>query len=223
MSMKELLNLPLRLVSKIARTLRARVMIRQVTQKSDGARIVLSDAMLPVRLIVEPSAKFILNGRLTFESYLGRREQIYVKLGRDSTLLIDGDFNIGPGCRIVVEPGASLSIGGRRNENLAGLTENSQIMVRKSVRIGSDLICSWHVFITDSDWHESYGKEATQPTIIGDHVWITPNCSILKGSNIGNGCILATGAVTHCDTYPDNCLLGGQPARVLARNRRWSR
>jgi acetyltransferase-like isoleucine patch superfamily enzyme len=164
-----------------------------------------------------------LYGTLTFESYLVRSDGILIKLGKGSALVIDGDFNIDPGFRVVVEEEASLHTGGPRRESLSGMAENSQIMVKRRIRVGTDLICSWRVFITDSDWHETFNREGTQDTEIGDHVWITPNCSILKGSRIGNGCILATGTVTHCESYPDNSLLGGQPARVLAANRRWCR
>lgn len=116
-----------------------------------------------------------------------------------------------------------LYIGGRRDESASGMTERSRIMVRKHVHIGVDLICAWGVFITDCDWHEIIGHTNTQETVIGDHVWIAPNCSILKGSHIGNDCIIATGSVTHRTSFPDGTLIGGVPARVLATGRQWTR
>jgi hypothetical protein len=48
-------------------------------------------------------------------------------------------------------------------------------MMRRRVHIKVDLICSWGAFITDCDWHENIGHPNTEETVIGDHVWITPN------------------------------------------------
>lgn len=212
-----------RIPFRVIRRLRGIRLSALVTAKKPGARIVVADAFLPVTIRVGKGANFILGGRLTLEPWEGNRERIYISLGEGSSLEIAGDFNLGPGCRVIVAPGAHLRIGGRKKESGSGMTERSMIMVRKRVDIGCDLICAWGVFITDCDWHESSGASSTEETVIGEHVWITPNCSILKGSNIGGGCIVATGSVTHRATYPGGCLVGGVPARVLAKGREWCR
>lgn len=223
MSLSILTNLPWRVFLKILREIRGKYLTNKVTERSREGRVVIGDAFLPINIQVERGAKFIVRGRLRFESFQGLREVVFLSLGRDSTLVIDGDFNLGPGCRIVVEPGGYLYIGGRRIENLCGITERSRIMVRKRVHLGADLICSWGVFITDCDWHENIGHRNTEETVVGDHVWIAPNCSILKGSRIGDGCIIASGSATHMAAFPDRSLIGGLPARVLATNRDWTR
>src|SRR2546427_2162629 len=217
------LRFPWRCFSKLIRELRGGCLLNKVTDRREQARIVIADPFLPVSFHVGENAKFILKGRLTFASFQGLREIIYLNLARDSSLIIDGNFNLGPGCRIDVARGGQLYIGGQRVESLSGVTERSRIMVRERVHIGADLVCSWGAFITDSDWHDMAGHRSTEETVIGDHVWITPNCSILKGSRIGNGCILASGSVTHRASFPDGCLVGGVPARVLAANRKWNR
>ena len=208
---------------KIIRFVRGCLLTRKLTYKSLGAGIVLNDAFLPVTISIGQGAKFELHGRLSLESWNGLRQGIYISIGNNSKLSVKGDFILGPGCRIILEPNAELSIGGRKCESAAGLTERCLIMVRKHVNIGTDLICSWGTYITDCDWHEITGIANTAETIIGDHVWIAPNCSILKGSIIGSGCIVATAAVAHKTVYPNNCLIGGIPARVLSKNRVWSR
>lgn len=58
--------------------------------------------------------------------------------------------------------------------------------------------------------------------VIGNHVWIGRNCTLLGGTHIGDGsiigaCSLVTGKV------PNNCIAAGSPARVIKRNRAWSR
>jgi acetyltransferase-like isoleucine patch superfamily enzyme len=60
-------------------------------------------------------------------------------------------------------------------------------------------------------------------TVIGDHVWVASGVSVLKGSRIGDGSILACGSVVHKVTIPPHSLAGGTPCRVLAENKTWRR
>ncbi len=50
---------------------------------------------------------------------------------------------------------------------------------------------------------------------IGNDVWIGANCTILKGAHIGDGCVVATGAVVLRGTFPGNSLIAGNPAVVV--------
>lgn len=52
------------------------------------------------------------------------------------------------------------------------------------------------------------------PVIIGNDVWIGANVSILPGVKIGDGAILATGAVI-TKNVPDYAVVGGIPAKVI--------
>jgi acetyltransferase-like isoleucine patch superfamily enzyme len=214
---------PWRVLSRIIKEARNKHLTSKVKREHETASIVVTDPFLQVKLTVESGANFILRGRLSLEPFQGLREPVFIYLARGSTLVVDGDFTMGPGCRIHIDPGARLYIGGRRKESLSGMTERTRVMVHKQVHIGADLVCSWGVFITDCDWHKIKGQRSSEDTLIGNHVWITPNCSILKGSRIGDGCIVASGAVTHRATFPNRSLVGGVPARVLAANREWSR
>lgn len=49
---------------------------------------------------------------------------------------------------------------------------------------------------------------------IGNDVWVGGNCTILPGVTIGNNVVIAAGAVVTKDV-PDNCLMGGIPARKI--------
>jgi acetyltransferase-like isoleucine patch superfamily enzyme len=50
---------------------------------------------------------------------------------------------------------------------------------------------------------------------IGDDVWIGANSTILKGVEIGAGCIVAAGSVVTAGVYPERSLLAGNPAQVI--------
>jgi len=50
---------------------------------------------------------------------------------------------------------------------------------------------------------------------IGDDVWLGANTTILKGTKIGAGSVVAASAVVLSGDYPPNSLLAGNPAKVV--------
>jgi acetyltransferase-like isoleucine patch superfamily enzyme len=57
-------------------------------------------------------------------------------------------------------------------------------------------------------------KSSKQPPIIGNDVWIGANAQIMLGVTIGNGAIVAAGAIVTRDV-PPYAIVGGVPARVI--------
>lgn len=54
------------------------------------------------------------------------------------------------------------------------------------------------------------------PIVIGKKVWIGANATILPGVTIGDGAIIAAGAVVTKDV-PENVIVGGVPAKVIKK------
>lgn len=52
--------------------------------------------------------------------------------------------------------------------------------------------------------------------IIGNDVWVGMNSMILSGVHIGNGAIIAAGAIVTKDVEPYS-IVGGNPARVIKK------
>ena len=52
------------------------------------------------------------------------------------------------------------------------------------------------------------------PIVIGKNVWIGANATIVPGVTIGNGSIIAAGAVVTKDV-PENVVVGGVPAKII--------
>lgn len=203
--------------------IRSLILTRKVNKALSLFSVRINNHFQPVTITKAPGSELTLNGILYFSSIQGCKDPITISLGRDSRLAIDGDLVIGNGTSIILMDGAHLYIGGRHKESEAGITERSRIMVRKHVHIGCDCIIAWNVFITDCDWHAIAGKPLQEDVFIGDHVWIALNSTILKGSRIGNGCIIGAHSLVPGITLPDKCLAAGNPIRILEENVSWQR
>lgn len=164
MKLASIAKAPWSLFSRAWRETRSHLLTARVSKGIPDARIVVADALLPVTLSIAKGGSFVLRGCLTLTPWHGGRERILIKVGENSNLTINGDFCVGPGCRLIVESGGELRIGGARNERGSGITERSLIMVRRRIIIGSDLICAWGTYITDCDWHEVVGLPNTEET-----------------------------------------------------------
>lgn len=112
--------------------------------------------------------------------------------------------------------------------------EHTRIWAGEQVTIGSNVLISHNVNIIDSNTHEidpieratgfynivntghakTKGSIITEPITIKDYAWINFNAIILKGTTIGEGAIVAAGAVVTKDV-PDYTLVAGNPARVI--------
>ena len=58
------------------------------------------------------------------------------------------------------------------------------------------------------------GFSEALPVVIGDDVWIGRRAMIMPGVKIGNGVVVAAGAVVTKDV-PDFAIVGGVPAKIL--------
>jgi acetyltransferase-like isoleucine patch superfamily enzyme len=134
----------------------------------------------------------------------------------NSKLIIDDYFYIVSGCHIAIGKGAKLKIGS------GYIHSEATIDCSKKITIGQDVIISKDVVIRDTDSHRitSHKHNPTQPIEIENHVWIGIRATILKGVKIGKGSVIAAGAVVTKDV-PENCIVGGVPAKIIKRNVNW--
>lgn len=147
---------------------------------------------------------------------LKRQKASHLVLGENSILKCRGIFRIYAGATVEVISGGKLSIGS------GYVNFDSKIYAFNEINIGDNVIISENVIIRDNDDHKIEGnKHVSLPINIGNHVWIGMRATILKGVTIGDGAIIAAGAVVTRDV-PENCLAAGVPARVIKRNVKWS-
>ena len=137
------------------------------------------------------------------------------------TLEFKGTATIGPGSKLNVGNKARLVLG----DNLS-ITANTAIACHYQIQIGSDCLFSWESQVMDTDFHSIFDEEGSRlnpdsPVVIGDSVWVGSRCSILKGSEIPNGSVIASNAVVNKKFDNPNTLIGGAPAKVLKEGIHW--
>jgi acetyltransferase-like isoleucine patch superfamily enzyme len=99
----------------------------------------------------------------------------------------------------------------------------STLYARKSIKIGDNTNIGGNVKILDNDFHpidieariaDDKSKIGIKPIIIGKNCFIGCNSLILKGTFLGDGCVVGAGAVV-CGTYEPNSIIVGNPARTI--------
>jgi maltose O-acetyltransferase len=88
---------------------------------------------------------------------------------------------------------------------------------RDGIRIGSRVALGMEVMLCTSthepgDQQRRAGPYASAPVTIGDGTWIGTRALILPGVTVGEGCVVAAGAVVREDCEPGG-LYAGVPAR----------
>lgn len=139
------------------------------------------------------------------------RAEAYVIMRSGSHLVVRGTTSLNYGATIEIHENATVEIGG------AYINTGAVILAAKHISIGQEVLISRHVFIYDSDHHPIYDEKGeianpARDVVIGDHVWIGLKCIVLRGSNIGEGAIVAAGSVVGGKIKP-GVLAQGNPAR----------
>lgn len=85
------------------------------------------------------------------------------------------------------------------------------------IYIGDGALIGHNVVLATLNHAKSPNDRGTMipaPIHIGKHVWVGSNSTILPGVTIGDGAIVAAGAVVSKDV-PENAIVGGVPATIL--------
>lgn len=137
------------------------------------------------------------------------------------SIVFNGPAQIGHGSKISVDPAGTLTIG----RNLI-ITAETTIVCARAITLGDGVLMSWNIQIMDTDYHKILKDgeriNADAPITIGNHVWINSRATILKGTVIPDGCVVAASALLATAYTEPECVIGGVPARVLTSGITWS-
>ncbi len=111
-----------------------------------------------------------------------------------------------------------------------GFTSNSNVIIScgSEITIGKDALLGWNVTIIDGDGHSVMDEAGNvinrhRSILIGDHVWIASDTTILKGSKIADNCIVGARSVVNHSFDIKNSIIAGQPAKIVKENITWNK
>lgn len=148
------------------------------------------------------------------QDYIRTHDRSTLYIGDNAQLKIRGCFTMHGHSFIMVHNDAELEIG--NNTYLNG----GSIDCSRGITIGDDCAIADGVRIMDNSWHEVDSFNKRKEIRIGNKVWIATNAMILPGVTIGDGAIIAAGAVVTKDV-PSKCMVAGVPAKVIKENVEW--
>lgn len=188
-----------------------------------GGKRVSSDE--PLRLLSYPAVKISISRKarlkLLGDLVLGQPQcpgsslETRILLENEGKWLATGNFAVYAGSFVrVLKNGVLQTASGFINENV-------QITCAEKITIGDDCNIGRDVIIRDYDGHTiDPSQPISAPVRIGEHVWIGQRAMILKGVTIGDGAVIAAGAVVTHDV-PAGALAAGVPAKVIRENVDW--
>ncbi len=155
----------------------------------------------------------------------------FLKIGKNATLsglgkegIVLGDnVSIGDYSQIIVATtlqniGKGIHIG-----HHVGIGEFAYLGGAGGLRIGDDCIIGQyfschpenHNFKDESSLIRHQGVQR-KGIIIGKNCWIGSKVTVLDGVQIGDGCVIAAGAVVN-KSFADNSIIGGVPAKIIGQ------
>jgi acetyltransferase-like isoleucine patch superfamily enzyme len=175
----------------------------------------------PATHVVMHNSKIIVENGTAKIGYLtgwGLRDNCRFRM-ENSILHIVGNVSLRPGVGIWAV-NATVRV---RNGTI--VNGPATIVAKEKVEVGERCLVAGGAVILDCDLHKHAARgeepiDAPEPVIIGDHCWIGANATILKGVRIGEGAIVAAGAVVTKDVKA-RTLVAGVPARTIQEDVVW--
>ena len=175
------------------------------------------------RLFIGKRVKFKCGKRIRLGSGVTIYDNCFINGLSKKGIIIGNNFSLGRNsiidCTGVISNlGDSLVVG----DNV-GISPNFTLFVRGSVEIGNDVIIGPTVTIIAEnhrfdDIETLIRVQGTKRSGIKicNNVWIGASATILDGVTLGEGCIVAAGAVVTKDVEPFT-IVGGVPARLIRK------
>lgn len=144
--------------------------------------------------------------------------------GSNNKVLIEG--GVGAKCLTIYCANDNCKVRVGEDTQISGNTELA-VMEGTKIEVGRDCLFSANITLRAGDSHSVIDADTgarlnkSKDIIIGDHVWLGNTVIITKGTMIGNHSVVATGAVVTGKTFPENCAIGGNPAKVVKEGISW--
>ena len=175
---------------------------------------------------IKKSIKGINNQLIIEEGCILDNVSIHI-IGNNNLIKFSKNVYVGRGCSFWAEGNNCKIIIGENTTFTQRVHFNAQ-EDNSEIICGKDCMFSNTIIVRTSDSHAIIDTEThkrinpAKNVIIGDHVWIAPSTTIMKGANIGSNTIVGSHTLV-TKSIPSNVLAVGMPAKVVKAGVTWSR
>ncbi len=107
--------------------------------------------------------------------------------------------------------------------NNTAIGKFSEFGAAGGITIGNDVIMGGYVsFHSENHNFEDQTKPIREQgvnskgIVLGNNIWVGAKVTFLDGTQLGDNCVVAAGAVVS-GVFPDNCIIGGVPAKIIRK------
>ncbi|MDR0865641.1 MAG: acyltransferase [Candidatus Symbiothrix sp.] len=172
-------------------------------------------------IFVHPSAKILCKCKLRFGRNLNIDRCCYLDALSKEGIALGNNVSVGKNTTIECSGSLKYLGKGLKVGNNVGLGTHGFFGCAGGVEIGDD--CIFGNFVSLHSENHNY-EDINLPIRlqgvnhkgikIGKNCWIGAKVTILDGTEIGNHCVVAAGAVVR-GVYPGNCIIGGVPSKII--------
>lgn len=194
------------------------VLLRHAYYRSRGLNLLTSNRV-QIHGLGNIRTTGLLKVGLNYVGFMGPHDRTLIRVA--GRLQVDGNFNIGKGCRIDIGEHALVQLGS------GYLNPNTRLVIMHGLRIGQACAISWDCQFLDEDFHTLSQVDRPAATRdarieVGDRVWIGSQVTVLKGARLPNGSVVGAGSVVRSRFTEENTLIAGNPAQVVRRGVTWA-
>jgi acetyltransferase-like isoleucine patch superfamily enzyme len=175
----------------------------------------------PKMALLGRNTRFFNSHKFDYGKFMKLGDGVYISALGEEGVKFGNSVGIGAYSRIVVStsldnPGKGIRIG-----NNVGIGEFAYIGGAGGVEIGDECIVGQYLSchpenhiaeeLDVSIRHQGVTRKGIK---VGKNCWIGSKVTILDGVEVGDGCIIAAGAVV-TKSFPANAVIGGVPAKLL--------
>ena len=204
------------------------VVIKNSQIQVDGGELIIGDGVhiSDYSIDITPSSRVYLGANCILERGDNWRNPCFY-VWDNSSLIIANNNRIR--CDIMCRFGGHCEIG-----EYNCINERTEIRCDESVKIGAFNMISYNCRIWDTNTHAFYkddtrrrmtreeypnigsekDKPVTRSVVIGDDCLLGEECVILKGSNVGNRCVIGVHSVVAGASIPTGTMAVGNPVAI---------
>ena len=104
---------------------------------------------------------------------------------------------------------------------LFGVKPGCFIQNPQMVNVGRNVFISHgvHIYVQNHKVDNVKQMDVFDPVCIGYDCWLGANVIVLPGVFLGNGTVVAAGAVVTKSFFEGDCVIGGVPAKIIKRKK----